>query len=722
MAIGQRPTANSHKNKKIMLNILNKIPMLLLVGLLSLGVLVTACKKDDDDGRTDAVELLSFGPSPALRGGELKIIGNNLDKVSAVVLPQGIEISSFASQTPELITLTVPQETVEGKITLKTSDGDITSLTLLTISEPIVLTSFSPTTIRPGETLTLNGDYLNLIREVIFFEKVSVGDTMFVSQSREKIEVVVPDAAQSGFIDISNGEEIPIVVKSETELDVTVPQPVSISPNPIKAGTTLTIEGTDLDLTRQIGFEGTTAVTDFISQSATKIEVIVPDDAHDGPVNMVPGSFLEIPSPEDLILIVPQITGIAPNPVKNGQNITVTGIDLDLVTRVIFGGEKIGAILGGGTDTEITVKVPISASEDTVQFKTAAEKFVYSDAILELIKPNITGITPPEAMFGEEISIDGDDMDLVTAVIFSGDIEVPVNNATPNSATVDVPIGATSGPITVITTNGSQVTSSFDFNVALSTNAVVTDMPSLVSHGEMISIIGTDLDEINEVIFPVDVPATMFGQKTATLIEVFVPAAAATGVGNVKFVTFSGEEFFSPPINIQGVDPVDDPALVFFNFDGLDGWWGDTGGIENDPLLSLDGSNYFRVNDNLSGWAGFFWRNAGDNFPGAAIGTDIGSYALKFDINVLEPITGGEFAWRLKGSDGDFFYGWKPWETSGPFQTNGWITVAIPLTEFMDNGNQISDLNNITEDFGVAFNAGDSFVNACIDNVRFEQL
>ena len=54
--------------------------------------------------------------------------------------------------------------------------------------------------------------------------------------------------------------------------------------------------------------------------------------------------------------------------------------------------------------------------------------------------------------------------------------------------------------------------------------------------------------------------------------------------------------------------------------------------------------------------------------------------------------------------------------------TSGWITVTIPLTEFSDGGNQIPDMNNITEDFGVAFNNGDSPVNACIDNVRFEEL
>ena len=709
-----------------MSNILKNIPTLLFVGFLGLSLLTTSCKNDDEaSGNSNAIELFSFGPSPALRGGELIVIGQNLDKVTAIILPNNIEITNFTSKTPERITLTIPQETVEGNIILKTPEGDITSLTILTISEPIVLASFSPTTIRPGETLTINGDYLNLIKSVIFTASSSVGDSMFISQSREKIEVVVPDGAQTGIIQLSNGaEEMPIIIPSEEDLIVTIPQIISISPNPIKAGALLTIEGADLDLVRQVGFEGTPAVqaADFVNQSATTIEITVPDDCKDGDVKVLPGSFLEILSPEPIVMVVPQINSISPNPVKNGENITVTGVDLDLINRAIFGNNKIGAILGGGSDMEITVKVPISATEDSITFRTAAEKFVSSNELLELIRPTVTNISPQDAQFGEEITIEGNDLDLVSSVIFAGGVEASVNNATFNMTTVDIPVGATSGEIILVMKNGMQVPTATDYNVGVSTNAVITDMPSLVSHGEMMSIVGTDLNEITEIIFPVDVPATMFGQKTATLIEVFVPAAAATGVGNIKFITNIGEEFFSPTINIQGVDPVDDPALVFFNFDGLDAWWGDTGGIENDAILSLDGSNYFRVNAALSGWTGFFWRNGADNFPGATIGTDISGYALKFDINVLEPITGGEFAWRLKGSDGDFFHGWKPWEASGSFQTNGWITVAIPLTEFSDNGSPITDLNNITEDFGVAFNAGDSYVNVCIDNVRFEQL
>jgi hypothetical protein len=79
------------------------------------------------------------------------------------------------------------------------------------------------------------------------------------------------------------------------------------------------------------------------------------------------------------------------------------------------------------------------------------------------------------------------------------------------------------------------------------------------------------------------------------------------------------------------------------------------------------------------------------------------------------------FKFRLKGTDGDFWAIIPGMENRG-----GWYTVTIPLTDFKDNDgygtNILPNVQNITQDFGLA-TAGDAgFVNMCIDNVRFEKI
>src|ERR1051325_6779278 len=99
-----------------MFHIFKTKPLLLL--LASICLLVYACKKDEDTDSTQ-IQLLSFGPSPVLRGGELRFIGHNLDKVNTIVLADNVEVNSFKTKTAELIVIDVPEATVDGKVTLK---------------------------------------------------------------------------------------------------------------------------------------------------------------------------------------------------------------------------------------------------------------------------------------------------------------------------------------------------------------------------------------------------------------------------------------------------------------------------------------------------------------------------------------------------------------------------------------------------------------------------
>ncbi len=693
-------------------------PVLLTSLLLAVLFVLNNCKKDDDIA-SGLVQLNSFGPSPALRGGELHFIGVNLDKVTAIVLPNNVEVTTFKTKTSESIVIDVPKATVAGKVTLKTPGGDIISKSLLTISEPIAITSFSPAKLRPGATLTIEGTYLNLIKEVIFSNKKSV--TAFKSQTETKLEVVVPADAQTGAFVISNGLADPILIESATPLDITTSVVSGIAPSPVKAGASLTITGTDLDLTKEITFPGGTKVTTFESIEAGKIVIKVPANSQDGVIKLGMASLVEVSSTPTVTMLSPTVSSIAPNPAKTGGLITVKGKDLDLVTSVTFGGNKPGTIQSERSASEMQVRVPADATASTVSFGTAANKSVTSSDALSLVKPSISSITPTDIQVSKELIINGDDLDIVAKVKFSGGKEVDVKNATASQIKVIVPVATTSGAITLVATNGDEVASTQQLNILASTSSVITKMPTNAKPGQKIRIEGENLDEISEVIFPGDIAATMFGAKSNSIIEVVIPIKVKNGIGKIKFITTKGETIESPEINIQGIDPVADLSLVFFNFDGLDRWWGDAGVNENDPNLSVDGSKYFRVNQSCNGWTGFFWRNGANNFPGSVIGTQINNYVLKFDVNVLTPITGGEFAWRLKGSEGDFWYRWKPWEASGSYKTDGWITVTVPITAFSDGSKGIVNLASITEDFGVAFNSGASAVNVCIDNVRFEK-
>ncbi|MDX2071131.1 MAG: glycan-binding surface protein [Haliscomenobacter sp.] len=695
------------------------IKSVLFLGLL-LGVLfvLNNCKKDDDIA-SGLVQLNSFGPSPALRGGELHFIGVNLDKVTAIVLPNNVEVTTFKTKTSESIVIDVPKAAVAGKVTLKTPNGDITSKSLLTISEPIAITSFSPAKLRPGATVTIEGTYLNLIKEVIFSNKKSV--TAFKSQTETKLEVVVPADAQSGLFVISNGLADPILIESATPLEIITPVVSGIAPSPVKAGGSLTITGTDLDLTKEVTFPGGSKVSTFESIEAGKIVLKVPANSQDGSIKLSMASLVEVSSTPTVTMLSPTISSISPNPAKTGGLITVKGKDLDLVTSVTFGGNKTGTIQAERSESEMQVRVPADATVSTVSFGTAANKSVTSADALKLVKPSISSITPTDIQVSKELIINGNDLDIVAKVKFSGGKEVDVKNATASQIKVIVPVGTTSGTITLVANNGDEVASTQELNILASTSSVITKMPTTAKPGQKIRIEGENLDEISEVIFPGEIAATMFGAKSNSIIEVVVPIKTKNGIGKIKFITTKGETIESPEINFQGIDPVADLSLVFFNFDGLDRWWGDAGANENDPNLSVDGSKYFRVNQSCNGWTGFFWRNGANNFPGSVIGTQVGNYVLKFDVNVLTPITGGEFAWRLKGSEGDFWYRWKPWEATGSYKTDGWITVTVPITAFSDGSKGIVNLASITEDFGVAFNAGSSSVNVCIDNVRFEK-
>jgi hypothetical protein len=679
------------------------------------GTLFSSCDRDEEDLTT--VKLSVFGPSPALRGGELKFIGTNLDKATAIVLQPNIEITEFVSKTATELVITIPQNAMPGKVTLKTPQGNIETKTPLTFSEPISIENFAPATVKAGDKLTINGDYLNLIAQVIFSDGVTVDSTNFVSQSRYKIEVTVPVEAQTGKVIVSNGAEIPVMVFTATELNVTLPKFTAVSPNPVKPGTALQINGTDFQLVKEIIFSDNLKVSEFtVNAEKTQITVNVPETAKEGILKMVALSGVETEYAEELKLVGPAVTGIAPAPVKNGAMLTITGTNLDLVTEVVFGGDVKG-VISSFTATTLEVAVPLTATEGKVTLNTHSGKTAETEA-LTLVKPTITSIAPLALMAGNNITINGTDLDLVRQVKFVGGLTVDVTPATATSFEVTVPPACVgSDVVTLITTNGSEVASTDQLVVEAANKPVITKINASVKPGAKLTIEGTKLHLVEAIYFQPNVKAVLYGVRTETSIEVFVPETAKKGAVTLKLVAFNGDEVISPEFTISGTDPVVDASYVFFNFDNKGSWWGDKGAPENDPELSLDGSSYFRLNHDMNPWwTGFFWRNGRNDLK--TDGVTVNEWAVKLDVNVLADVT-GDMKLRLKGTDGDFWAVIHGLENKG-----GWYTVTIPLTSFIIDGGTtvIPNVANVDSDFGMAYTGPGEHVNMCIDNVRFEKI
>ncbi len=264
-----------------------------------------ACKKDDDKGN-DQIQLFSFGPTGARHGDTLRFVGSHLTQVTAIHFTGNnavVENSAFIQQTGELILAIVPASAERGFVTLKTPKGDIVSKTRFNLNVKAAASITSMTlTARPGDQITLKGNYLNWVKRIVFNRDKAV--TTFISQSLNELVVKVPGDAQSGRLIVTFGGTDTIDVETADSLKVVLPAITSMTPNPVDPSTNLTITGTNLDLVSGIAFTGVpAAVTSFVSQSSTAIVVQVPATAFRGKITLnIKNSNLFVRSAQDLVI------------------------------------------------------------------------------------------------------------------------------------------------------------------------------------------------------------------------------------------------------------------------------------------------------------------------------------------------------------------------------------------------------------------------------------
>lgn len=307
----------------------------------------TSCSEDDLDTNQygkGGVNILGFGPMPITRGETMRLTGTQLNNVKEVLFPEGNQKltpattyinAEFTVQNAQEMTVTIPDQCVPGQLRLVTNSGDtIVSASKITFAEEIKVNSFSPASIHPGNIVSIKGEYVWNIGQVVFFDHVTVDAADFVKNTRNEIQVRVPMEAKTGEVaynDGSDGAENTVL----GNLSVDAAKATGVSNANPEFSELITITGENLDLVSSIDFPAVPDVAFTAAGDGKSIQVTVPANTVSGTVTLNSASGLTT----TVDITVPLATVSSTDPVKDvkaGQTITIKGTQLDRITQLVL--------------------------------------------------------------------------------------------------------------------------------------------------------------------------------------------------------------------------------------------------------------------------------------------------------------------------------------------------------------------------------------------------
>ncbi len=492
------------------------------------------------------VKLVSYGPNPVMRGGALTFIGSNLDKIVEVDVPgidpiSDIEVVKSGKQSEIRVVLPVEGPEV-GNIVLKASNGKtFTTETSLAYTEPIVLESFSTKTTPAysGDEITLKGDYMNLVKSVIF-EGGATAEV--VNIDRHNAKVVIPSSAVTGKIILSDEGEIANLIYSEKDLEIGDPTITSASVKAWKPDEKVTVTGNHLDMVAEIHLEpGISILSEAfeVSKDTKSLAFYIPDMTS-GKVIAVSyaGKEFEVCDAE---MVVPTELSVSPEAVKTGEVVTISGKDLDVVYSVEF--PNASAITDFAfEDGKISVSVPLEARGGDITLNMAnGDKVTVS---YTLTAPTVTSVSPLELKAGETITVTGTGLDFVKSATLGGkDVEI---SASEDGTQLVITTDATSvsGKIVLTLYNGETVEPEDQITLSYDSLIIVNEMPAAEHIGAIVTLKGANFMLI-ENIYVGDAKVTGYSSRSDSEIS-FVMPYNRVGTYSLKFALYNGDEEMCP--------------------------------------------------------------------------------------------------------------------------------------------------------------------------------
>ncbi|BCM89738.1 thermophilic serine proteinase [Abditibacteriota bacterium] len=282
------------------------------------------------------------------------------------------------------------------------------------------------------------------------------------------------------------------------------------------AGTSVTINGTNLGGTTDVYFDGNGGV--ITSITATSVKATAPASVRTGRITVKTPNGSAVSDTD--FKVVPTITSFSPTSGPVGTQVTIDGTGFRSVTGVTIGGAS--ASFSIVSPTRLTAIVPGGAVSGKITVTTAGGTAVSAGVFS--MPPRIDSFSPASGPIGTRVQIKGINFLGTTSVLFNT-TPATAPTITGDMISVAVPANATTGPISVVAPSGT-VKSAANF-VVLTPPVVTGFTPSGGKVGTSVTISGANFTGATAVRF--NGVAAVNPKIAATSIVAVVPAAASTG-------------------------------------------------------------------------------------------------------------------------------------------------------------------------------------------------
>ncbi|MEO6571906.1 MAG: DNRLRE domain-containing protein, partial [Ilumatobacteraceae bacterium] len=392
-------------------------------------------------GWTGSETAINWSNAPALAGSPIAhfgVVGNNawaeVDVTSAVG-SGGVISFALDSRSTNSAFYSSREGANPPELIIETSGTTTTQIT-----------SILPARGAVGDQVTLLGRRMGNVTGVSF-GGVSAA---IASRSDDRVETTVPLGATTGPITVDGPDG---AATSDVFTVLVAPEISGFEPASGPPSTQVTITGTGFATTRAVSFRSTP--TTFSIVSDTEISATVPSGATDGVIKVTNQVASTSSSSSFVVTNPPPVDSFQPTGGIVGTVVTIRGSGFSTVSDVSFGG--LSATFAMVSDFELTANVPTGASSGPITV-TNATGATTTDPFTVIVPPTITDFNPRNGVAGDtqiDVTITGTGLSTVTEVRFNGTPAIGLSIDSDTQIRVEVPVGASTGPISVTNPAGT---------------------------------------------------------------------------------------------------------------------------------------------------------------------------------------------------------------------------------------------------------------------------